>query len=399
MKYDFTRRVDRSGGTTSSKWVYMRQKKPGVSPGIIPLSVADMELYNPPEIIQGLKDYLDNAVLGYTRVSNDFNRAVINWMKTRRHWDIESDWLVQSPGVVPALFMAVKAFTEPGDGIIIQPPVYYPFTGAIKTNGRRVVSNPLILKNNRYVMDYDDLEAKAGDPKNKVLLLCSPHNPVGRVWEKTELEQLAAICRRNGVLVVSDEIHFDLLLNNNKHTVFSTLSEAEANNCLVCTAPSKTFNIAGMQVSNIIIPNRKIREQFRAELASSAVNETNILSLKACEIAYTECGEWLDELIGLLEDNHALVKDFFAKHIPSVTVFPLEGTYLQWLDFRAAGLKNHQDLEAFMINDAEWFTDEGSIFGEEGKGFERINIACPTAVLQEALDRLLGAMKQRGLLQ
>jgi putative C-S lyase len=373
----------------------MREKKPQVSPGVIPLSVADMELYNPPEIVEGLKRYLDGTVLGYTRVSAAYNDAVIGWMQRRHGWEIDASWLVQAPGVVPALFMAVRAFTEKGDGVIIQPPVYYPFTGAIEANGREVVANPLVLKGLRYSMDYDDLEAKARDPKNKMLILCSPHNPVGRVWEREELARLAEICLRHGVMVVSDEIHFDLLIGGHEHTIYSTLSEEAANNCMICTAPSKTFNIAGMQVSNMVIPNAEIRERYRRESQASAVHEPNILGIKACEIAYRECGPWLDGLIALIEANHRLTADFMARHIPQVTVFPLEGTYLQWLDFRFLGL-DHPELERFMIHEAEWFTDEGYIFGDEGRGFERINLACPTAVLQEALDRLLAAFRKRG---
>jgi putative C-S lyase len=395
VKYDFEKRVDRSGENTSSKWMGMYRKKKNVSAGVIPLSVADMELYNPPEITEGLKKYLDEAVLGYTRPGARFTGAVLRWMKDRHSWEVKPEWLVQSPGVVPALFLAVRAVTEAGDGVIIQPPVYYPFSMAIQAGGRRLVSNPLKIEGGRYVMDYEDLQAKARDGRNRALILSSPHNPVGRVWTREELARTAEICAQSGVTVISDEIHFDLLLPGHTHTVFAALSKTAGENAIICTAPSKTFNIAGMQISNIIIPNEKIRERFRKELMDSAIHEPNILGLKACEIAYTECGPWLDAFLGHLAANHRITRDFFAEHLPMVTVFPLEGTYLQWLDFRALGLEP-KALEEFMVNEAEWFVDEGYIFGEGGAGFERVNLACPASVLSEAFDRLLRAARKRG---
>jgi bifunctional pyridoxal-dependent enzyme with beta-cystathionase and maltose regulon repressor activities len=268
---------------------------------------------------------------------------------------------------------------------------------AVNLNGRTLVNNPLVLENGTYRMDYDDLEKKASDPKNKILILCSPHNPVGRVWKREELERLAEICNRHKTLVISDEIHFDLLLPGTEHIVYSTISEEAAQNCCVCTAPSKTFNLAGMAVSNIITPNKELREKLAAEFMKSAIFMVNNLGLKACELAYTRAEGWLDELLQLLKTNHELIKAYCAKHIPKITVFPLEGTYLQWLDFRAFGM-DYQELERFMINEAEWFLDEGAMFGEEGRGFERVNIACPTAVLEEALDRLRRALQSRNLI-
>jgi putative C-S lyase len=395
MKYDFTARVDRKG-TGSAKWDEMYMKNPRVSSGVVPFSVADMELLNPPEIIAGLKDFLDHAVLGYTLPTDAYKKAVAGFMKRRHNWEILEDWIVQSPGVIPAFFVAVNAFTDPGDGVIIMPPVYYPFSMAANINGRTLVNNPLIEQGGTYKIDFDDLEAKAKDPKNKLLIFCSPHNPVGRVWTKEELRRVADICNRNKVLVISDEIHFDLLLPGTAHTIYSTLSEETAQNCIVCTAPSKTFNLAGMQVSNIIIPNKELREKFANQLMRNGLVMLGILGQKACEIAYTQCDKWLDELIQLIAANHRLIVDFMAKNLPMIKVFPLEGTYLQWMDFRPLGL-DYKALEEFMINDAEWFLDEGAVFGAEGRGFERINIACPTAVLEEALERLLKALKVRKL--
>ena len=398
MKYDFTTRVSRKEDG-SAKWDEMYEKNPRVSSGVVPLSVADMELVNPPEIIQGLKVHLDKTVLGYTRPTPKYFQALIGWMKKRHNWDIKEEWVLLAPGIVPAFFMAIKALTKPGDGIIIQPPVYYPFFLAINGNGRKLVPNPLIRdeKNLTYHIDFDDLEAKAKDPNTKVLLFCNPHNPVGRVWKEEELRRVSEICLRNNVVMLSDEIHFDLLLPGIKHTVYSTLSDEAAQNSIVFTAPSKTFNLAGMQTSNLVIPNKDIREKVRTEFMSNSIFMLGNMGLKACEIAYAECGQWLDEFLQLLANNYKFVKDYFAKNIPQVKVYHLEGTYLQWLDFRAFGW-DAKALENFMINEAEWFTDEGIVFGEEGSGFERINLACPTVVLEEALERLGKALKARKLI-
>ncbi|MCL2472975.1 MAG: pyridoxal phosphate-dependent aminotransferase [Treponema sp.] len=395
MKYDFTTRVNRSGDG-SAKWDDMFQKKPDVSSGVVPLSVADMELLNPPDIIQGLKSHLDKTVLGYSLPVPQYYHSVIKWMKKRHNWEVKKEEILLAPGIVPAFYMAIKALTKPGEGVIIQPPVYYPFFKAINNNNRKLVTNPLIRdeENLSYRIDFDDLEAKAKDPNNKILLFCSPHNPVGRVWTEEELRKVSEICLANNVLMLSDEIHFDILLPGIKHTVYSTLSKEAEQNCIVFTAPSKTFNLAGMQTSNLVIPNREIYEQVQNEFISNSIFMLGNLGLKACEIAYARCGEWLDEFIVLLRMNCDFVREYFDKHIPQVKVYHLEGTYLQWLDFRAFGL-GAKALENFMINDAEWFTDEGIMFGEEGSGFERINLACPTAVLEEALERLRKALTAR----
>jgi putative C-S lyase len=398
MEYDFTTRVDRRG-SGAAKWEEMLRKKPDVSAGIIPLSVADMELPNPPEIIQGLKDHLDRTTLGYTNPTPEYTRAVIDWMKKRHNWDIKAEWIIQSPGVVPAFYMALRAFTEPGEGVIIQPPVYYPFSRAVKSNDRVLAPNPLIRDDAglSYAIDFDDLEAKARDPGNKLIILCSPHNPVGRVWTKEELRRVSDICLANNVLVISDEIHFDILMPGVEHTVYATLSQEAEQHCVVCTAPSKTFNLAGMQVSNIIVPNGKLREKLRAEFMKSALSMISQLGLKAGELAYTKCEAWLDAFLLVLQQNYGYVKDYCARHIPLVKVYPLEGTYLMWLDFRALGL-DQQALEAFMIDEAEWFADEGYLFGKEGSGFERVNLACPFSVMEEAMDRLKKALTARKLI-
>jgi aminotransferase/cystathionine beta-lyase len=308
-------------------------------------------------------------------------------MKRRHDWVVKKDWIIGSPGVVNAFFQAVKAFTEQGDGIIIQPPVYYPFHIAVESNKRTLVKNPLIFTGSTYLIDYDDLERKAKNPKNKVLLFCSPHNPVGRVWTPEELARVGEICLRNNVLIISDEIHFDLIMPGHKHTVFANVSEELSNNTIVCTAPSKTFNLAGMQTSNIIIPNEKIRKVYLQEMASNGFYSLNILGYKACEIAYTECEEWLEQLLELIYHNHLELKKFIQKNMPVIKAIELEGTYLQWMDFRGLGL-NKDELEKLMHFEAEVFFDEGYLFGEEGAGFERMNLACPTGIMMDGLKRM-----------
>ena len=390
MKYDFTTVVDRSN-MGSAKWQQMREWNPEVSPGIVPFSVADMELKNPPEITEGLKNYLDKVILGYTAPTDAYLDAVCAWMQKRHDWAISQEWIIGMPGVVNAFFLAVKALTDEGDGVIIQTPVYYPFYAAAKRNKRTLVKNPLLFTGSGYVIDYDDLEQKARHPRNKVLLFCSPHNPLGRVWTPEELARVGEICLRNQVLIISDEVHFDLIMPGHKHTVFANIDEELANNMIVCTAPSKTFNLAGLQTSNIIIPSPEIRRRYVQELNLNGSGMLNILGYKACEIAYTECEEWLEQLIELIYHNHLQLKEFMAANLPMIKVFDLEGTYLQWMDFRGLGL-NQDELERLLHLEAQVFFDEGYVFGPEGAGFERMNLACPTKVIMEALERLAVAI-------
>jgi aminotransferase/cystathionine beta-lyase len=392
MKYDFTTVLNRRN-TGSAKYEQMLGWNPNVSENTIPFSVADMELKNPPEIVDGLKQYISDNILGYTVPTKEYNAAVCGWMEKRHGWQIKPEWIIGSAGVVGAFFSAIKAFSNPGDGIIIMTPVYYPFFNAIKKNNRTLVENELINTGDNYIIDFEDLEAKAKDPKNKILLFCSPHNPVGRVWTEEELNKVAKICLDNDVLIISDEIHFDLVMPGFKHTVFAKVSDEAANNMIVCTAPSKTFNLAGMHTSNIIIPNEDIRKKYLAEVESNGFFSLGILGYKACEIAYTQCEGWLDELIALIHHNHLVLKDYFAKNLPEVKVYDLEGTYLQWIDFRPLGLEK-DELENLMHMEAEVFFDEGYVFGEAGSGFERMNIACPTHVMVEGLERVVEAVEQ-----
>lgn len=390
MKFDFTTRVNRQG-QGSMKWEDMYNKKSDVSEGVVPLSVADMEFHHPDKLIDGLCDHLRTCILGYTGATDSFKESVVNWMKKRHNFEIEKDWIVNTSGIVPAFFNAIREFTNEGDGIIIMSPVYYPFYNAINFQNRKLVDCPLVEKDGYYTIDYDLFDKLSKE--NKVLLFCSPHNPVGRVWKEEELKKLAEIIKKNNVFLLSDEIHFDLIMPGYKHTVFQTIDEEIADNMITFTAPSKSFNIAGMGLSNIIIKNDKIREKFVQGLGNTASYPFTAMGFKACEIVYNECEDWLDECVEVINTNQKLVNEFFEKKHPEIKAPLIEGTYLQWMDFRSLGL-DYKELEDFMINKAELFLDEGYIFGENGKGYERINLAAPTEVIKEALERLDKALNE-----
>jgi aminotransferase/cystathionine beta-lyase len=396
--YDFTSVVERDKAG-SAKWKDMYEKNPRVPRGIVPFSVADMEFKMAPEITGGLAEYLKDLVMGYTTPTDAYYDAVCGWMKKRHSWDIKREWMILSDGVVSAFFNAVKSVAGPGEGVIIMPPVYYPFFMAIERNKRRLVTNNLVIDKGRYVVDYDGLEAVARDPRNKALLFCSPHNPVGRVWEREELQKIGRICLENNVVVISDEIHSDLIMPGFSHQVFAAISDDFARNTITCTAPSKTFNLAGLAASNIVIQDEKLRNAYlETLLQNTGVSMLNIFGYKTCEIAYTRCEHWLTELLSVLNQNRKLVEDFMKERIPQIRVFNLEGTYLQWWDCRGLEL-DYRDLEKLLTEDAFLFLDEGYMFGENGKGFERINLAAPAKVLEAGLERFASALKKRGLIR
>lgn len=392
MKYDFTTCVLRDNGH-SVKWEEMRQKNPDVQKGIVPLSVADMEFVTAPEIVSGLQEYVGREALGYTKATDAYFDAVMLWMKKRHRWDVEKEWIVPAPGVVASLGIAVSALTQPGDGVVIMTPVYYPFYMVVKYTGRSLQENVLRETDAGYEIDFTDLEKKLADPNNKMLILCSPHNPVGRVWTEKELLRVGELCEKYDVLVVADEIHHDLIMPGYFHTVFSKVKESFADFSVICTAPSKTFNLAGMQTSNIIIKNQEMREKFEKTKLAAGIFELNALGYEACRIAYTQCGAWLDELIGVIDENRRAVEAFLQENLPKIRTARLEGTYLQWLDLRQYHIP-HLEMERMMTQEAQLFFDEGYIFGKAGEGFERLNLACPKSVLEDALKRLQKVLKK-----
>ena len=390
MKYDFETVLDRYDNG-SVKWNLMKKKKPQVERGIVPFSIADMEFKNPPEIVEALKDCLDQGVLGYQTAEPSWYEAVTGWTRRRYGWETRPEWFYTTPGIVNALYHGVAAFTEEGDGVIVMPPVYYPFYKAVEENGRRLVRCPLIEGENLlYSIDCEKLEELASKPENRLLILCNPHNPVGRVWTREELMEVSRICLKHQVFVISDEIHCDLIMPGNTFTSFASLSEETEKNTM---APSKTFNLAGLQASCVIIPDQERRRRLKAQMAKvSFEGRVNALGYKAMEAAYTKCDAWLDEAIQVIWENHRTLKQFMEERLPEIRTAKLQGTYLQWMDLRAFGWTPERQEE--IMTEADLFFDEGILFGPEGKGFERMNLACPKSVLLDALSRLEKAVRQ-----
>ena len=398
MKYNFDKETDRAG-THTAKWetiqsdvdahIHVRTDRFLGLDRALPMWIADMDFRSPKPVVDTLTKRAKHGIYGYTEKSESYSSAVADWMKSRHNWDIQPNWIVTTPGVVPALAMLARTFVKTGEKVIIQPPVYYPFRLALEFNDIEVVENPLIFEDSRYRMDFDDLAAKARDPQTKMLILCSPHNPVGRVWSRGELTRLAEICRANDVLVVSDEIHGDLTFT--PFVSFGTLAEDLAQNAVVCTAASKTFNLAGLSNSNIIIPNASLREKFEKYLLNNALLGTNLFGRIATETAYIHGAEWLDQLLEYLSGTLDFMEAYFAKHIPQIRMIRPEGTYLVWLDCRALGLDS-SSLHHFFLDHARVYLENGSVFGTEGEGFLRMNIATPRKLVKEALRRMREAV-------
>ena len=382
MSYNFDEIIDRDP-SNSAKWK-LRKTLHG-DETIIPLWVADMDFASPPAVVEAIKARAAHPIYGYTSIPDGYYTAFINWMEKRNNWKIERDWMTFTPGVVTAIDVAIQAYTHPGDKVVIQPPVYYPFSSTVLNNGRQLVYNPLKLEDNRYTMDYEDLEKKI-DARTKMIVLCSPHNPIGRVWEREELEKLAKVCKEKDILIISDEIHSDLIIGDIKHTCIASLSEDAANRTVTLTAPSKTFNLAGLKTSNIIIPNKKLRDDYQAVLTKNGYG-TNIFGIIAAEAAYAHGEEWLDALLDYIRGNLKTMEDYLAEKIPELKVFPVEGTYLPWIDCSELCLEDPA-LNDLFLKKAKLWLDTGVMFGGEGSGFMRINIACPRSLLVTALERL-----------
>ncbi len=389
MDYDFDTIKDRHG-TSSSKWD-RREKAVGV-PDVVPMWVADMDFASPSPIVKALRERVDHGIFGYTERTGSYYTALASWMQRRFDWDIQKKKIVFTPGVIVALNLIIQAYTQPGDKVIIQQPVYHPFSYAILNNKRQLINNQLQIQNGRYVMDLDQLK-KSIDSRTRLLILCSPHNPVGRVWTKEELLRLAEICLDNNIIIVSDEIHADLVLKGQVHTPTATLSEEIADIVVTCTAPTKTFNIAGLGVANTIISNSKLYDQFYATVNNAGLEMTNVFAKIATEAAYNHGEEWLLRLLNYLQGNYKFLVSFLKNHIPQISVFPLEGTYLAWLDFRNLGLSD-KDMKHFLIHKAKVWLDEGTKFGGGGEGFQRMNIGCPRKLLEEGLTRIANALKE-----
>ncbi len=385
MQYDFDTLTDRRSAG-SEKWNMMYSAKPGVDSGVIPLSVADMEFPIAPEIRAALNDYITNQIPGYSAAPEGFSESVCAFLRRRHGLSVTPEMLVQTPGIVYALPRAIRAVTQPGEGVIIMTPVYYPFYSVIENTRRKIVSCPLCYTDGRYTIDFDLFDRLAAEKDNTALLFCSPHNPVGRVWTEEELRCVADICSRHGLHVISDEIHFDLLYPGQKHVPFLHLSGPAAETAIVCTAPSKTFNLAGMNLSNLVIRDGDVRKNVQARLRADATPMQNPFGYVACQAAYDRAEGWLDALLAYLDENRRYVCGYLAAHIPQLYAVPLEGTYLQWIDCTRLGLE--PDALERLMTAHDLFFDEGYLFGKEGAGFERINLACPRAALSQAMRRL-----------
>ena len=391
MTYDFDEVIDRKG-TNCLKYDFAGDR--GYPEGVLPFWVADMDFRTAPPVIEELERRVQHGIFGYTDPGADYRAAVWNWMKTQHDWTPAVGSLTITPGVVFALGMAVQSFTAPGDAVLIQQPVYYPFSSIILGNDRQLVNSPLVLKDGHYEIDFVDFEQKITSKNVKLFLLCNPHNPAGRVYTRDELQKMATICLQHGVTIVADEIHNDFIRKGYEHTVLASLGNDIAQHVVTCTAPSKTFNLAGLQISNIFIENESMRQKFRATIDHAGYSQPNALGMFAAQAAYEKGLPWLEALRDYLEQNYQKTKAFLAQHLPKVTLIEPEGTYLLWLDFRAYGL-SAKELDHLIVHEANLWLDSGHIFGKDGEGFERLNIACPWATLEQGLKQLARTFKNR----
>lgn len=384
MSCQFDEVIERVG-TNSLKYDFAVER--GKPCGVLPLWVADMDFRTCPSVTRALEKSAQHGIFGYSECKEAYWNALQNWYSKYFGWNVKSEWLVKTPGVVFAICAAIRALTKEGDSVLIQEPVYYPFSESILVNNRKLVNNPLVYSEGKYSIDFEDFEAKVIQNKVKLFLLCSPHNPVGRVWTEEELTRLGNICVKHDVLVVSDEIHSDLVYPGYRHHVFASLKPEYLARTITCTAPSKTFNLAGLQISNIFISNSEIREKFQQELVKAGYSQLNASGLIACQAAYESGRQWLEELKRYLTGNLEFIRSFLQERLPEIKLVEPQGTYLLWLDFRNLGLSADR-LEDLIVNRAKLWLDRGRLFGEEGEGFERINIACPRATLEAACLRL-----------
>ena len=396
--YNFDKIINRKG-TNCLKYDYAVER--GKPADVLPLWVADMDFTVSEEITKSLHAAVDHGIYGYTQPKDVYYNAITNWMEKNHNWKTKREWIMKTPGVVFALGAAVKAFTKPGDAVLIQNPVYYPFTNIIRDNDRRVIDNTLVYEKrvtegkSQYSIDYEDFERKIVQENIKLFILCNPHNPVGRVWNREELQYLGEICLRHHVIVVSDEIHNDFVYPGFEHTVFANVDPRFAEFTVTCTAPSKTFNLAGLQISNIFISNETLREAFQKEIDKTGYDEPNALGAVACEAAYRGGQEWLDQLRAYLLENLNFLRAYLQEKIPQIHLVEPEGTYLVWLDCSELGISG-KELDQFIVEKAGLWLDGGAMFGPSGADFQRVNIACPRATLELALDKLKAAVDNLG---
>lgn len=379
MKYNFDEITQRRG-SNSYKW------DSATDDDVLPMWVADMDFRTAPAIINALSKRVQHGIFGYTKVPQAYFDATISWFGRRHHFNIQKEWILFTSGVVPALSAVIKALSVPGDKVLVQTPVYNCFFSSIRNDECEMVANKLLYKDNIYNIDFDDLEQKAADPKVTLMLLCNPHNPVGRVWTKEELTKIGEICLRNNVIVVSDEIHCDLVYDGHTHIPFASINNEFLQNSVTCIAPSKTFNLAGIQVANIVAADEEIKKKIDKALNVNEVCEINCFAVEALIAAYNEGDDWLDELKVYLYDNYKLLSEFFEKYLPHLPVLPLEATYLVWVDCSALGITSKEIVDKLLLDEKLWL-NEGTMYGKAGEGFVRINIATQR-------DRLIRGLKK-----
>lgn len=386
MKYDFDKTIDRRA-TNSYKW-------DSAPEGVLPMWVADMDFRTAPAIIDALQKRVAHGIFGYTRVPDAYYDAVTSWFNRRHGWDIDREWIIYTSGVVPAVSAVIKALTVPGDKVIVQTPVYNCFFSSIRNNGCEIVSNPLRRTADTYEMDFDALERCAADPRAKVMLLCNPHNPAGRVWTPDELTRLGNICLRNGVTVVADEIHCELVYQGFKYTPFASLSDAFLHRSVTCVSPSKAFNIAGLQIANIVAFDNDMRRRIDKAININEVCDVNPFGVAATIAAYNEGEEWLNQLVDYLHGNYEAMAEFCRRELPEFPITRLEGTYLVWMDCSSLGMPSDA-LEHALLDDARLWLNAGTMYGAEGEGYMRWNIACPRSVMLDGLNRFLNFVRSR----
>ena len=386
MKYDFDKTIDRRA-TNSYKW-------DSAPEGVLPMWVADMDFRTAPAIIDALQKRVAHGIFGYTRVPDAYYDAVTSWFSRRHGWDIDREWIIYTSGVVPAVSAVIKALTVPGDKVIVQTPVYNCFFSSIRNNGCEIVSNPLRRTADTYEMDFDALERCAADPRAKVMLLCNPHNPAGRVWTPDELTRLGNICLRNGVTVVADEIHCELVYQGFKYTPFASLSDAFLHRSVTCVSPSKAFNIAGLQIANIVAFDNDLRSRIDKAININEVCDVNPFGVAATIAAYNEREEWLNQLVDYLHGNYEAMAEFCRRELPEFPITRLEGTYLVWMDCSSLGMPSDA-LEHVLLDDARLWLNAGTMYGAEGEGYMRWNIACPRSVMLDGLNRFLNFVRSR----